>query len=70
MVFPYNVILILLSNVKEWNADIHQDMNESQKYYAMWNKLYIICINKLLHLYAIMEQANIPYSKVITMSTL
>lgn len=28
--FPYNVILILLNNVKIWNADIHQDMNESQ----------------------------------------
>lgn len=70
MVFPYNVILISLSNVKEWNADTHQNMNESQKHYAMWNELYIICINKLLHLYAIIEWGNIPYSKVITMSTL
>ena len=51
-------------------SDTHQSMNESQKRYAMWNELYIICINKVLHLYAIIEQANIPYSKAITMSTL
>lgn len=45
-------------------------MNKSQKHYAIWNELYIKCINKLLHLYDVIEQENIPYSKIGIMGVL
>ena len=56
MVYPYNGML--LSDVKEWSIDVHNNKNKLQHNYAKWKKPGEKSTYWIIHKYKTLENAN------------